>query len=119
MVEIECRSFNPEEQDSPDFVKEEPSYLECDDYELENDGQFDLTNYHTTNDGVRHCDKPRFSELLPNRTHIVGSFTQFGGGMCDASTDFEKSPGKLDYAKDDGRLDRSNLLNSIFSHTGM
>lgn len=38
IVEIECHSFNPDEQQSPDFVKEEP--------------QFDLAAYHTTNDVI-------------------------------------------------------------------
>ena len=56
--------------------------------------------------------------MLPNRTHIIESFPYNGGGMCDESTDLEKSPEKTDGTKDD-RMDRSNLLHSIFSHTGM
>ena len=56
--------------------------------------------------------------MLPNRTHIVESFTNYGGGMCDASTDFEKTPDKQDGANED-RLERSDILNSIFSHTAM
>lgn len=82
----------------------------------------ELVAYNTTNDVIHLNEpKPRFSEILPNREHITESFTQYGGAICDASTDFEKSHDKH-YAtntNNESRFNRGKLMNSIFSSTGM
>lgn len=95
IIELEDASFNQAEEKSPDLVID----LKREDvgYRMEM---------------VSPQSKPRISAIVPARTANAESFIQYT--MCDASTDFEKSPG--DQQQEAEPAEGKNLLNSIFSH---
>lgn len=94
LIEIENNPFNQVEEKSPDLILDV----------IEEDVAYRPVTRQS-------ASKPRVSAIVPARTATRNSFIQY---TCDASTDLEKSP-----QQDPNEGRGKNVLNSIFSHSGM